>query len=76
MQASFSHMCMHAVTAEIFTCECTHAQESALMQFCTLSMSTMLAITKYGVCVGIIAPCLVNFIMADMEPDGVGTKLH
>ena len=38
-----------------------------LMQFCTYSMSTMLAITKHGVCVGIIAPCLVNFIMVDME---------
>ena len=36
----------------------------ALMHFCTLSMSTMLA------------PCLVNFIMADMEPDGGGTKVH
>ena len=30
-------------------------------------MSAMLAITKHGVCVGIISPCLVNFIMADME---------
>ena len=38
-----------------------------LMQFRTASMSAMLAITKHGVCVGIIAPCLVNFIMADME---------
>ena len=38
-----------------------------LMHFCTPSMSTMLAITKHGVCVGIIAPCLVNFIMVDME---------
>ena len=34
-----------------------------LMQFRTASMSAMLAITTYGVCVGIIAPCLVNFIM-------------
>ena len=42
-------------------------QHLALMQFCTSSMSTMLAITKHGVCVGIIAPCLVNFIMVDME---------
>ena len=37
------------------------------MQFRTASMSAMLAITKHGVSVGIIAPCLVNFIMADME---------
>ena len=37
------------------------------MQFRTASMSAMLAITKHGMCVGIIAPCLVNFIMADME---------
>ena len=56
------------------------------MHFCTPSMSTMLAITKHGVCVGIIAPCLVNFIMADMEEvencisqhgrHGGGTKVH
>ena len=37
------------------------------MQFRTASMSVMLSITKHGVYVGIIAPCLVNFIMADME---------
>ena len=37
------------------------------MQFRTPSMSAMLAITKLGVCVGIIAPSLVTFIMADME---------
>ena len=37
------------------------------MQFCTSSMSTILAITKHGVCVGIIAPCLFNLIMVDME---------
>ena len=35
------------------------------MQFLTASMSAMLAITKHGVFVGVIGPCLVNFIMAD-----------
>ena len=39
----------------------------ALVQFRTSSMPAMLAITKHGVCVGAIAPCLVNFIIADME---------
>ena len=39
----------------------------ALMPFRTAFMSAMLAITKQGVCVGIITPCLVNFIMADMK---------
>ena len=37
------------------------------MHFRTASMSAMLAITKHGVCVGIITPCLVKFIMADMK---------
>ena len=37
------------------------------MLFCTASMPAMLAITKHGVCVGVITPCLVSFIMADME---------
>ena len=36
------------------------------MQICTSSMSAMLAITKHRVCV-LIVPCLVIFIMADME---------
>ena len=44
-----------------------HKMKQVLMQSHTASMSAMLAITKHGVCVGIIAPCLVNFIMADME---------
>ena len=39
----------------------------AIVQFRTTSMSVMLAITKHGVCVGIIAPCSANFIMVDME---------
>ena len=40
----------------------------ALMQMCITSMSAMLAITKHGMCVSVlIAPCLINFIMADME---------
>ena len=39
----------------------------SLVQFRAASMSAMLAITKYGMCVGVVAPCLVNFIMADME---------
>ena len=37
------------------------------MQFRTASMSAMLAITKHAVCVGIIAPCLVNLILTDTE---------
>ena len=37
------------------------------MQFRTASMSAMFAITKHGVCVGVIELCFVNFIMADME---------
>ena len=37
------------------------------MKIRTASMPAMLGITKHGVCVGIIAPCLVNFIMAEME---------
>ena len=37
------------------------------MQFRAASMSAMLAITKHGVCVGIIAPCLVNVIMTGMD---------
>jgi len=37
------------------------------MQFCSASMSVMLAITNHGVCVGMIASCLVNFIIADIE---------
>ena len=41
--------------------------KTVLMQFRTASMSAMLAITKHGVCLGIIAPCLVTFIMVGME---------
>ena len=51
----------------LLTCPIFRKVLVALMHFCTLSMSTMLAITKHGVYVGIIAPCLVNFIMADMK---------
>ena len=40
---------------------------SVVMQFCIASMSAMLAITKHGMCMGIITPCLINFTMADME---------
>ena len=45
------------------------------MQIHTSSMSVMLAITKHGVCV-LIAPCLVIFIMADMEEVCICISAH
>ena len=55
---------LQAKVANLFFCQCSFW---ALVQFRTASISTMLAIANHGVCVGVIKPCLVNFIMADME---------
>ena len=64
----FNALVVLLFTGLLFTAftACFHFKVT-LMQIRTASMSAMLAITKHGLCVCVLAPCLINFIMADME---------